>query len=129
MRFLLDTHVWLWTLVSAQRIQADTRELLTDPKNRLILSAASSWEIAIKWRLGKLPLPEPPAQFIPPRLVRDGIQPLAVQHHHAQAVAELPEHHKDPFDRLLIVQARIERLVLVTADPMLTHYDVELRLI
>jgi PIN domain nuclease of toxin-antitoxin system len=129
MRFLLDTHVWLWTLVSPQRIPADTRELLTEPENGLVLSAASSWEIAIKWRLGKLPLPEPPAQFIPPRLVRDGIEPLSVQHHHAQAVAELPEHHSDPFDRLLIAQARIERLILVTADPKLLDYDVELRLL
>jgi PIN domain nuclease of toxin-antitoxin system len=129
MRFLLDTHVWLWTLVSPQRIRTDTRELLAEPENDLLLSAASSWEIAIKYRLGKLPLPESPAQFIPPRLVRDGIEPLSVQHHHAQAVAELPEHHKDPFDRLLVAQARIERLTLVTADPRLAAYDVELRLI
>ena len=129
MKLLLDTHVWLWTLVSPQRIPSDTRALLAEPENTLVLSAASSWEIAIKWRLGKLPLPEPPAQFIPPRLVRDGIEPLSVQHHHAQAVAELPEHHKDPFDRLLVVQARIERLILVTADPKLADYDVELRVI
>lgn len=129
MKFLLDTHVWLWTLVSPQRISADTRGLLAEPENSLLLSAASSWEIAIKYRLGKLPLPEPPARFIPPRLVRDGIESLSVQHHHAQAVAELPEHHKDPFDRLLVAQARIERLILVTADPKLADYDLELRLI
>lgn len=129
MRFLLDTHVWLWTLLSPQRISTDTRDFLADPCNDLLLSAASSWEIAIKYRLGKLPLPEPPARFIPPRLVRDGVEPLSVQHHHAQAVAELPEHHKDPFDRLLVAQARIERLILVTADPKLAAYDLELQLI
>jgi PIN domain nuclease of toxin-antitoxin system len=128
-RLLLDTHVWLWTLVSPQRIPADTRALLAAPENGLFLSAASSWEIAIKYRLGKLPLPEPPARFIPPRLVRDRIEPLSVEHHHAQAVADLPMHHGDPFDRLLIAQARIEGLVLVTADPKLATYDVELRLI
>ena len=129
MRFLLDTHVWLWTLVFPQRIPTNVRAILADPENGVLLSAASSWEIAIKYRLGKLRLPEPPARFIPPRLVRDGIEPLSVQHHHAQAVAELPEHHKDPFDRMLIAQARIERLILVTADPALAAYDVQLRLI
>ena len=129
MRFLLDTHVWLWTLVSPQRIPADTGELLAEPKNNLLLSAASSWEIAIKYRLGRLPLPEPPARFISPRLVRDGIEPLSVQHHHAQAVADLPEHHEEPFDRMLIAQAQIERLILVTADPNLAAYDVKQQLI
>lgn len=129
MKYLLDTHVWLWTLVSPNRIPAETRALLVEPKNRLLLSAASSWEIAIKYRLGKLLLPEPPGRFIPPRLVRDGIEPLSVLHHHALAVAELPEHHKDPFDRLLIAQAQIERLTLVTADPQFENYAVKLRMI
>jgi PIN domain nuclease of toxin-antitoxin system len=129
MRFLLDTHVWLWTPASLQRIRADTRALLAAPENSLLLSAASSREIAIKYRLGKLPLPEPPARFIPPRLVRDGIEPLSVERHHAQAVADLPMHHADPFDRLLIAQARIEGLILVTAEPKLAAYVVELRLI
>jgi PIN domain nuclease of toxin-antitoxin system len=129
MRFLLDTHVWLWTLVSPERIPADTRLLLADAGNGLMFSAASAWEIAIKYRLGKLPLPEPPARFIPPRLVRDGIEPLPVQHHHACAVAELPDHHNDPFDRLLVVQARSEGLTLVTADRKLAAYDVSLRFI
>lgn len=127
MKYLLDTHVWLWMILSPQQIPSDTRELLSDPASRLLLSAASSWEMAIKYRLGKLPLPVPPAQFIPPRLVRDGIESLAVHHHHAQAVAELPEHHSDPFDRLLISQTQIERLVLITADRKLAAYDVKLR--
>lgn len=126
MRFLLDTHVWLWLLVAPKRISDDVRGFLAEPENDLLLSAASSWETAIKWRLGKLPLPEPPSQFIPPRLVRDGIEPLSIQHHHAQAVAELPDLHKDPFDRLLVAQARIEKPTLVTADPKLADYDVEL---
>lgn len=84
----------------------------------------SSWEIAIKHHLGRLSLPEPPAQFMPPGLVRDGIESLSVQHHHAQAVAELPDHHRDPFDRLLVAQDLIERLTLVSADPKLPAYDV-----
>lgn len=129
MRFLLDTHVWLWTLTAPQRLPPDTRSLLQDPVNQLVLSAASTWEIAVKYRLGKLPLPEPPARFIPPRLVRDGITELPIQHHHTLAVADLPQHHNDPFDRLLIVQAQIERLTLVSADQKLASYQLDLRLI
>jgi PIN domain nuclease of toxin-antitoxin system len=129
MRFLLDTQVWLWTLTAPERLPADTRALLEDPANQLLLSAASSWEIAIKYRLGKLPLPEPPSLFVLPRLVRDGITELPIQHHHALAVANLPQHHNDPFDRLLIAQAQIERLTLVSADRKLAPYQVDLRLV
>ena len=129
MRILLDTHVWLWMLVSPDRIGEEPRRALSDRGNELLLSAASSWEIAIKYRLGKLPLPEPPDQFIPPRLTRDGIVPLPVEHHHAVAVAALPDHHRDPFDRLLIAQARLEHLVLFTADRVFQQYPVESMLV
>ena len=126
MRVLLDTHVWLWSVVSPKRIRRVAREVLEDPETTLILSAASSWEIAIKYRLGKLPLPEAPAAFIPPRLVRDGIESLPVEHLHACRVAELPDHHRDPFDRLLVAVAQLESLTLVTADAAFDAYDVEI---
>ena len=100
------------------------RELLEDPDNALVLSAASSWEIAIKYRLGKLSLPEPPARFVLPRLTRDGIEPLPVHHRHVCAVADLPDHHRDPFDRLLVAVAQAEDLPLVTADPQFLEYDI-----
>ena len=129
MRFLLDTHIWLWTLTTPARIPPQILSQLTDTENSLLFSAASSWEIAIKYRLGKLPLPEPPAEFIPPRLVRDGIEPLLIRHEHTHGVATLAQHHNDPFDRLLIVQASIEGLTLVTADPVMAAYDVELLLV
>jgi PIN domain nuclease of toxin-antitoxin system len=125
MRILLDTHVWLWTLVSPDRIGGRARKLVTDPACQLMLSAASAWEIAIKYRLGKLPLPEPPDVFVPPRLVRDGVAPLPVETHHALHVSNLPVHHDDPFDRLLVAQAQLEKLVIVTADRKLAAYDVE----
>lgn len=125
MRFLLDTQVWLWTLVSPERLRPAARALLSDATHTLVLSAVSSWEIAIKYRLGKLPLPEPPETFLPPRLIRDGLEPLPVEHAHAVLVASLPDHHRDPFDRLLIAQARHEGLTLVTADRVLLDYDVE----
>lgn len=126
MRLLLDTQVWLWTLVSPERLRSAARALLEDAAHTLVLSAASSWELAIKYRLGKLALPEPPETFIPPRLTRDGIVALPVEHTHAVLVASLPDHHRDPFDRLLIAQARHEELTLVTADRQLLAYDVEI---
>lgn len=126
MRILLDTHVWLWTLVSPERIPQESLDLLSNPDNELYLSAASTWEIAIKYCLGKLPLPEPPALFVPSRLSRDGVISLPVEHAHTLAVAELPPHHNDPFDRLLVAQARIERMSLASVDAVLKKYEVEL---
>lgn len=126
MRLLLDTQVWLWSLVNPGRIGLEARELMMDPTNSLVFSAASSWEIAIKYRLGKLPLPEPPDAFILPRLTRDGIEPLPVGHHHACGVADLPLHHSDPFDRLLVAVAQLEGLTLISADRQLLAYDVPL---
>ena len=125
-RFLLDTHVWLWSIAAPDRLGSTAIHLLENVRNELFLSAASSWEIAIKYRLGKLPLPEPPCIFIPQRLVRDGIKPLAVEHVHACRAADLPDLHQDPFDRLLIAQAKSEGLVLITADHQLTGYDAEI---
>ena len=126
MRLLLDTHVWLWMLVSPTRLPEAARDQLGDRENELYLSAASTWEIAIKYRLGKLPLPEPPHQFVPPRLSRDGVIALPVEHAHTLAVAELPLHHDDPFDRLLVAQAQLEQMTLVSADAVMARYEVDL---
>ena len=125
-RFLLDTHVWLWLQAEPSRVRRDVLERLRDPSHVLLLSAASSWEIALKHRLGKLPLPEAPDRYVPDRMRRSGTTGLAVEHAHALAVAALPDHHRDPFDRLLIAQARHLGVPLVTADPLLARYDVEL---
>ena len=94
-------------------------------ENVLYLSAASSWEIAVKFALGKLPLPEPPEAFVPKRLARDRITPLAVEHVHALRVSALPLHHRDPFDRLLVAQAQVEEMPILTVDPAFSMYDVE----
>jgi PIN domain nuclease of toxin-antitoxin system len=128
-RLLLDTHVWLWSITAPCKLEGEGLKLLEDSGNELFLSAASSWEIAIKYRLGRLPLPEPPQKFIPQRLIRDGIKSLPVEHHHACHVANLPDLHRDPFDRLLIAQAQTEHLVFITADQKLKDYDVEAILI
>lgn len=127
MKFLVDTHCWLWLQASPSKLSAETLTLLADPANDLLLSAASSWEIAIKCTLGKLSLPLPPARYVPERMVASGTQALPVEHVHALQVALLPAHHRDPFDRLLIAQAQLEKLVLVTVDRQLERYDVDLR--
>ncbi|HJP32380.1 MAG TPA: type II toxin-antitoxin system VapC family toxin [Candidatus Latescibacteria bacterium] len=124
MRLLLDTHVWLWSILEPTRLGPRARELVEDADNHLVLSAASSWEISIKYNLERLPLPEPPGTFILSRLARDGVEALPIQHNHVCAVAELPRHHRDPFDRLLIAVSQQEDLPLLTADRQFLPYDV-----
>ncbi len=124
MRLLLDTHVFLWLLAEPERLGGQLGTL-EDPSNDLFLSAASSWEIAVKSQLGKIELPESPRRYIPDRMRTTGVDPLPVEHNHALAVAELPLLHRDPFDRLLVAQARILGLRIVTADPKIVGYEVE----
>jgi PIN domain nuclease of toxin-antitoxin system len=126
-KFLVDTHCWLWLNASPERLAPEVLSLLEDPANDLLLSAASSWEIAIKYALGKLSLPEPPSHYVPSRMNATGSRGLPIEHAHSLRVAELPPHHRDPFDRLLVAQAQIEKLVLVTADRQFEAYDVETR--
>lgn len=123
---MLDTQAWLWLQTTPDRLSEGALARLSDPENDLFLSAASAWEIAIKYALGKLPLPEPPAEYVPTRLRTSGVAPLAVEHSHALHVASLPRHHRDPFDRLLIAQAQLDDLTLLTADPQFSSYRVEI---
>jgi PIN domain nuclease of toxin-antitoxin system len=124
--YLLDTHVWLWLQTTPERLGDDVGELLADRTNTLLLSAASGWEIAIKYRLGKLPLPEPPAEYVPGRMRLSGVTSLPIEHAHALRVADLPDHHNDPFDRLLIAQAQELTIPIVTADRQMSAYSVDL---
>jgi PIN domain nuclease of toxin-antitoxin system len=124
-RILLDTHVWLWMLTAPSRL-GDAATILADTRNELLLSAASSWEIAIKFGLGRLPLPEPPARYIPTRIRTTNVTPLAIEHRHTHAVAELPDHHQDPFDRLLVAQAQLLDVPLATSDERVGAYDVRI---
>jgi PIN domain nuclease of toxin-antitoxin system len=126
MKYLLDTSVWLWSLTASERINKKARQLLASGGEELYLSAASSWEISIKWALGRLQLPEPPGSYVPKRLAAQGLRPLAITHTHALAVSELPTHHSDPFDRLLIAQAKIEDMVILTADRAFERYGVKI---
>ena len=126
MRILLDTQCWLWWIASPERLSAKAEELLRDGANEIFFSSASAWEITIKYAIGKLALPEAPQEFVPKRLARDRIHDLAVTTPHALQVAALPPHHRDPFDRLLVAQSVLEGIPLMSADPRLRAYDVEL---
>lgn len=125
MTVLLDTHVWLWMLTAPARLGA-AREVLADPRTELLLSAASTWEIAIKCAAGRLALPQPPEDYVPERMRTTGVTALPVDHRHTLAVAGLPLHHRDPFDRLLIAQARQLEVPLATSDARFTAYEVQL---
>ncbi len=120
MRLLLDTHAALWWLSDDERFGRVAEGHLTEPTNQVLLSAAVVWEVAIKRSLGKLDTPEGFA----PRLLEAGAVPLAVSIEHAAGVQQLPHHHRDPFDRLLIAQATIEGATLVSSDEALRAYDV-----
>ena len=126
MAFLLDTNCWLWLQTDRKRFDPGLLEALAAPSSRRYLSAASVWEIAIKHALGKLPLPEPPAIYVPERMRVSRVQELAITCAQALAVGVLPHHHRDPFDRVLVAQARLEGLTLVTGDPVFVRYDVRL---
>jgi PIN domain nuclease of toxin-antitoxin system len=123
---LLDTNAFIWMHGEPGRLTASTRAFLSDEENELLLSAASAWEIAIKYGLGRLSLPVPAEPYVVTRMRDTGIAPLIIDHRHALHVAGLPYHHRDPFDRLLIAQAQLERIPIVTADRAFRAYDVEI---
>ena len=125
MNVLVDTHVWIWSLADPSRLSAESRSLLSSSRNVVYLSAASAWELAIKAALGKIELPEPVETYVPTRMARQGITALPITHTHSLRVSTLPPHHRDPFDRLLIAQALVERLPILTADAVFDRYDVE----
>ena len=125
MKILLDTQAWLWMQGAPERFNTHALGLVEDATVTLLFSSASSWEIAIKWGLGKLELPEPPEEYVPGRLRSSGVTPLPVEHSHALRVASLDQHHRDPFDRLLVAQALVEGVPILTADPLFSRYPIE----
>lgn len=124
MKVLLDTECWLWMALTPERLSAAARALVESTDNELYLSAASAWEIGIKYALRKLRLPEPPMPYVPSRMRTLRVLSLSVEHTHALQVSVLPPHHRDPFDRLLIAQAQLEDLPVLTADRVFERYDV-----
>jgi PIN domain nuclease of toxin-antitoxin system len=122
---LLDTQALLWWQAGSRKLGPRARRAIEADAVTVRVSAVSAWEIAIKSRSGRLKLAEPLHVWMPARLEREGFRPLSVSVEHAVAVASLPDHHQDPFDRLLVAQARSEGLTLVTSDTVFDEYDVD----
>jgi PIN domain nuclease of toxin-antitoxin system len=125
MRVLLDTHSFLWWVGGSLRLTPRATDVISKPDTEVLVSVASAWEIAIKASIGRLDLEEPAEQYVPARLRRHGFAALPVELAHALRAGALPRHHGDPFDRLLIAQAQVEDLPIISADPLIGLYDVE----
>jgi PIN domain nuclease of toxin-antitoxin system len=124
MRLLLDTHALLWFVWNHPKLSATARSLISDPKNTLLLSAASIWEVAIKVSIGKLTLADPYDVFMNQAINTTGLTLLPIEVRHAALMTSLPFHHNDPFDRMILAQALAEKLSLLSADALFDTYGV-----
>ncbi len=124
MRLLLDTHTFIWAATLDERLSPKARDLLLNVDNELFLSTASIWEIAIKTSIGKLILKQPIEQTINEQIQINDLRILNVEPVHAMAVASLPWHHRDPFDRLLVCQSKLENLTILGCDTAMDAYSV-----
>jgi PIN domain nuclease of toxin-antitoxin system len=126
MKLLLDTQLLLWAASEPARLKAATRRLLEDPRHELLFSAASIWEVSIKASLGRSDFDADP-RVLRRGLLDNGYAELPVTGAHAAAVLDLPPHHRDPFDRLLVAQAQVEGITLITADATVARYPGPIR--
>lgn len=128
MKALLDTHTFLWWITDNPKLSLPVRGIITNGKNELFLSAASGWEIAIKSQMKRLRLhlPNGLEGFISDHLAINSIENLSIGMRHALHIYTLPNHHHDPFDRIIVAQAMLENLPILTADPQIALYDVEI---
>lgn len=127
MRALLDTHTLLWWLFDDPRLSLVARAILADPGNEILVSSASAWEIATKFRLGRLPAATVLAQDIGAWVARAGFSALPITIAHAQRAGAWPQPHRDPFDRMLAAQGAVEDVPLVTRDPVFAQFGVQVR--
>ena len=124
MNILLDTCTFLWLVADSPELSENARHLFANPDNDIFLSVASAWEIIVKHNLGKLPLPEPPHDFIKNNRIRHRIETMPLDEAAVLQLSRLPEYHKDPFDRILICQAIAGSLTILTPDSHITRYPV-----
>lgn len=125
MKLLLDTHAFLWWISDDARLSGRARTLLVDGQNDVFFSAASAWELAIKAGAGRIVLPGDPDRFVAEQVAVNAFQVLPVHIRHALKVFGLPSLHRDPFDRMLVAQAVVEEMPILSADPQLAQYPVE----
>jgi PIN domain nuclease of toxin-antitoxin system len=125
MKALLDTHTFLWAILDDARLSRRAQQIFTGP-NDLWLSVASIWEILLKIRAGKLPLPEPAGPYLIRKMAENRVEVLPITLDHVLKIESLPVHHRDPFDRILIAQSLEEKLPLVSADPQFEKYRIQL---
>lgn len=126
MKLLLDTHLLIWAAIDSHRLSAKARKLLADPTNELLYSAASLWEIAIKHSLGRADF-QVDARVLRRGLQDNGYQELPITGAHTVAIESLPPIHKDPFDRILVAQATVEGITLLTSDVLVAKYPGPIR--
>lgn len=122
MKLLVDTCTFLWIVADSPVLSPRARALFQSPDNEVYLSAASAWEIAVKHGLGRLPLPQPPERCVSDMRERHGVVSLAIDEESALHVSRLPAIHRDPFDRMLVAQAIVHGLTILTPDPLVTQY-------
>lgn len=127
MKLLLDTHTFIWWDSDPSKLSTLVRDLCQDPANSLVLSVASVWEMQIKVQLGKLIFDSPLADMVSSQQRVNGVEVLTITLKHVLALSDLPQHHKDPFDRLLIAQAIAERAVLLSHDWKFREYNIDVR--
>lgn len=126
MNVLLDTHALLWWIMNDPRLSAKATSVIAAPENTIYVSAASAWEITIKTQIGKLKLVQPVDRYIPAQVTTNGFVDLPISMAHALHIHSLPLHHRDPFDRILVAQSQLENMPILSADPMLSCYAVDL---
>lgn len=123
-RYLLDTHTFIWWIIDSPRLGEGARATIQKPENMILLNAASTWEISIKTRNGKLELPKTADDFVRNEMAKNAIIQLPISITHTMKAGSLPLHHKDPFDRMLVAQAFIEKLPIHTKDDLIEQYGV-----
>ena len=124
MQYLLDTHVLIWWITSDKRLSQKAHDMIMPHRNTLFWSVVSTWEISIKHSLGRLVFEEPPEELLPFELERNRLETLLIMNEHAFRAGQLPRHHRDPFDRMLVAQAQIESIGIISNDQKLRQYDV-----